>query len=238
MFTLETEHPVAYTSPDHLYPQGTKNDKGGPSYTWENGFNPFVDEVVTYFNRPDLKVLDLGAASGYLVKDFMKRGCITVGLEGSDWSIKNKVKNWKELYGKNLFTCDIGKPFQIKYNQNPVKFNLINAWEVVEHLPPEELSVFTENVYNHLEDDGIFVCSISPWFEPSVINPSVNLHLAHKVTSKQDWKDIFNRFEFIGPLKEAYDSGYHYIFQERYRGRVREQEGAKHTFWSTMRKKL
>jgi len=237
MYSLLTDYPIAYSSPDNLYPQGTKNVLGGPDYTWKDGFNPFVDEVVDYFKTQNIRVLDLGAASGYLVKDFLSRGCDAIGLEGSDWSIINNIENWSEYKNTRLFTCDISQPFSILYNGKPAKFNLINAWEVVEHIDPSNLPTLVENIYNHLDDEGIFVCSISPWFEPSRMDPSINLHLSHNIKSKREWENIFSNFEFFGPIKEQHNSGYHYIFKNRYRGIVREAEGGRHTFWSTLRKK-
>lgn len=237
MYKLITDFEVAVDSPDHLYPQGTKNILGGPYYEWADGHNPFVDEVVDYFKKPTLRVLDLGAASGYLVSDFLSRGCQTVGLEGSNWPILNKVCNWEKFENKNLFTCDISKPFQLFESDVEAKFDLINAWEVIEHIAPEDLPTFADNVYKHLSDEGIFVFSLSPWFEPSKIDPKINLHLSYQINKKAQWKEIFNKFEFVGPLSEKYDSGYHYIFNNRYRGKVRQAEGSTHTFWSTLKKK-
>ena len=70
MIELISEYKLAKDSPDHHYPQGTKNVAGGPYYNWLNNKNPFVAEVQNYFNRKDISVLDLGAASGVLVDDF------------------------------------------------------------------------------------------------------------------------------------------------------------------------
>lgn len=237
MYKVVTNHPLASTSPDHIYPQGTKNTLGGPDYSWKDTYNPFADEVIKYFNKPTISVLDLGAASGYLVKDFLARGCDAVGLEGSNWPLKNNVENWVLYNNKRLFTCDIGRPFSILLNNNPVKFDLINAWEVIEHIDPSNLNVLAQNVLNHLNDDGIFVFSLSPWFEPSVHDSKINLHLSYNINKKHEWEKIFSDFEFVGPVKETYNCGYHYMFENRYRGKIREQEGKKHTFWSTLMKK-
>lgn len=238
MYTLKTNHPIADTSPDHIYPKGVKNKLGGPDYSWKDGYNPFVDEVIKYFGTSSIKVLDLGAASGYLVRDFLMRECDAIGLEGSNWAVTNNESIWIEHNNSRLFTCDIGKPFTLHKDNIPVKFDLITAWEVIEHLPPGELSTFANNVYNHLSNDGIFVFSLSPWFEPSDADPTVNLHLSYKITSKKQWKEIFNQFDFVGPVTGPFDTSYHYIFKERYRGRVREREGLRHTFWSTLKKRV
>lgn len=235
MIELISQYKLAKDSPDHHYPQGTKNVAGGPYYNWLNNNNPFVAEVQNYFNRKDISVLDLGAASGVLVDDFIVKGADAVGLEGSDWPIKNNRPNW-DKYSDKLFTCDISKPFTIEENKSLKKFDLIMAWEVIEHLPPEELHQFADNVFKHLDDDGIFVFSLSPWFEPSVHDSKVNLHLSHEIKYKKDWAKIFNKFKFVGPISEKHDSGWHYIFKNRYRGKVRGPEGEKHTFWSTLMK--
>jgi len=236
MIKLISEHTLAATSPDHHYPQGTKNIAGGPFYDWHGDENPFVDEVQEYFNKKDISVLDLGAASGELVKDFMVKGADAVGLEGSDWPIKNNRDSWK-VYSDRLFTCDISKPFTIEQAGEIKKFDLINAWEVIEHLPPNELNQFADNVHKHLKDNGIFVVSISPWVEPSRIDPKVNLHLSHEIKAKKRWAQIFNKFEFVGPVSEKHDSAWHYIFKYRYRGKIRNsEESGRHTFWSTLMK--
>lgn len=235
-YQLKTNFTVATDSPDHIYPQGTRNVAGGPYYDWINGFNPFVDEVQEYFQKTDIRVLDLGAASGCLVNDFLLKGADAIGLEGSTWPIDNDRSNWKLYHNDRLFTCDLGKPFSIYHDDQPAKFDLICAWEVIEHLPPKELNDFADNVYNHLDDNGIFCFSLSPWFEPSVHDSSINLHLSYQITSKQEWKNIFHKFEFVGPVSETHDSAWHYLFKHRYRGKIREAEGGKHTFWSTLKK--
>ena len=97
MIELISKNRLAKDSPDHHYPQGTKNTAGGPYYNWVNNKNPFVDEVQNYFKSKDISVLDLGAASGVLVDDFIVKGADAVGLEGSDWPIKNNRSNCHKL---------------------------------------------------------------------------------------------------------------------------------------------
>ena len=238
-YSIVTNHPIAETSLDHIFPKGVKNDKGGPKYLWTGSYNPFVDDVVKHFRQDNLPVLDLGASSGYLVNDFLVKGCDVVGIEGSDWPIINKAIHWETWHNIRLFNADISKPFQLLKDNTPASFKLINAWEVVEHLHPDGLNTFTENVYNHLDDDGIFVMSVSPWFEPADLkdNTYINLHQSHEIKLRSEWKLIFHKFEFFGTIREKHGSAYHYIFDNRYRGKVRGPEGKKHTFWSTLRKK-
>ncbi len=42
-----------------------------------------------------------------------------------------------------------------------MKFDLITAWELIEHLPEAGFRVFCQNVLTHLDQGGLFVASIS-----------------------------------------------------------------------------
>jgi 2-polyprenyl-3-methyl-5-hydroxy-6-metoxy-1,4-benzoquinol methylase len=160
-FIVETKHPIAFDSPDHLNPLGTKNDN--------LTCIPFISDLEgTFGNR--FHVMDLGCAGGLLVHDFVRRGHIALGLEGSDYNIQNHSGEWPVLYQKNLFTCDISRKYSVFIDENgekmPFLCDVISAWEVVEHIPPERLGVFFENIRKHLRIGGQFFGSIS-------INPCI-----------------------------------------------------------------
>ena len=157
-----TEYPVALDSPDHLHPYGAILNNSTNS--------AFIDEVELHFKRT-ISMCDLGCAGGQLVADFKRRGHTAIGIEGSDSAITHF--NWPELYGKNLFTADIGRPFTITEDEDPspfaepFDFDLITAWEVLEHLPPKRLEDFFLNVNIHLKLDGMFLASINTTSETS-----------------------------------------------------------------------
>lgn len=155
-FKISTEYRIAYDSPDHIMPHGTSFDNSTS--------DAFIDESLKYFkssNLENINFLDLGCAGGQLVVDFYKRGNLSIGLEGSDYSIINKRANWPEWNEKILFTCDIARPYTILYDDTSILFNLITAWEVVEHINTNQLKTFFENINNHLEVDGLFLASVS-----------------------------------------------------------------------------
>tara|TARA_Y100000361_G_scaffold153722_1_gene176363 strand:- start:1108 stop:1815 length:708 start_codon:yes stop_codon:yes gene_type:complete len=224
-----TDKPVALDSPDHTDPHGTAND---------NTANPsFVTELNNYFDRP-INYLDLGCSGGQFVVDMMKDNNLCVGLEGSDYSIPDNQKkyeekesnqkrfmNWKKYYNKNLFTCDISEPFSVQSDDIDVKFNLISAWEVLEHIPANKLDNLFQNIYKHLTDDGIFVGSISLSEE--------KWHLT--VEEPPFWEDVFKRngFKMVGE-DNFYDSEgpHHYLFKHRLRGKF------KNSFWTTLQKDI
>jgi len=175
---IETEYKIAFDSPDHIAPWGTARD----NYT-NRSFVLLMNKLLCGdFSNTQLKFLDLGCAGGQLVKDFRDLGYISVGLEGSDYSLKHKRANWPLLAGKSLFTCDITKPFEIKLEDKKIKFNLITAWDVLEHIRTEELDNVFKNIINHLEKGGYFIASTSP---SSDIHEGLELHQTRM--TNQEW---------------------------------------------------
>jgi cyclopropane fatty-acyl-phospholipid synthase-like methyltransferase len=66
---------------------------------------------------------------------------------------------------------------------------MITAWEVIEHIHPDNLNMFFTNISNHLENQGIFVGSISTKIE------IIEGHVLHQaVFSEADWYKNFPKF--------------------------------------------
>src|ERR1044071_3838525 len=125
--TVKTDFRVAFESPDHIAPKGTAVNN-----STNKKFVLHMDaKLHREFGSKTLQVMDLGCAGGQMVADFMKLRWGGVGLEGSDFSLKHRRANWKDLANKNLFTCDITKPFQVTLNGRDAQFHLITAWEVM-----------------------------------------------------------------------------------------------------------
>jgi len=201
MITIKTSFPIAIDSPDHLRPWGTMRDNS-------TDFN-FINEMEEHFKHK-INFLDLGCSGGALVHDFLKRGHKAVGLEGSDYSLKNKRAEWPTLANKNLFTCDISKIYEIFEDDKPMKFDLITAWEVVEHIHPDALDIFFENIKNHLKPEGIFLASVSTC---NSFENGVELH--QSVFTEKEWKE-----NILNKVLSLYD----YPFKNK----VRKDEGSFH----------
>ncbi len=161
-----TDFPVAYDSDDHKYPEGTWMD---------NSLHiPFVDEVETTFSGRKINFMDLGCAGGQLVVEMHNRGHIAVGLEGSDHSISPSLdmvkkmgcmpagySNWLK-YGRDiLHTCDVTKDYTVVMDENPLQFDLISCWDVMEHFYPEQIGTFCSMVSKHLKPGGLFIATIA-----------------------------------------------------------------------------
>ena len=188
-----TDHRVAFTSPDHVAPLGTKYDNS------TNGkFVLYMSQLIRkQIQAPMFGFMDLGCSGGQLVADFRTLGWLAVGLEGSDYSLKQKRANWAHLANKNLFTCDVTKPFEVEYDGKPARFHLITMWEVLEHIRMEDLPQLFENIQKHLADGGYFIASTA---SGSSVVDGIELHQTQWKTD--EWhKFIASRFPHLKPAR-------------------------------------
>lgn len=195
-FKVLTDHKVAFESPDHIHPVGTKNDNSTSL--------SFIEEVEKLFKKEKLNVMDLGCAGGQLVVDFFKRGHAAIGIEGSSYNVEHKQVNWSEYYEKILWTADVTKPFLVVDESNQeVKFDLITAWELIEHLLPEDLESFLRRAIDKLSDDGLFILSVNQ--DPDVRREKDGslIFLHQSVFPERYWREeILKNFNVVNyPVK-------------------------------------
>jgi len=190
---VETNYPVAYASPDHLMPWGTANDN-----STNKKFVLHMAKLLGGHHQSNAPAfLDLGCSGGQLVKDFITLNWTAVGLEGSDYSLKQGRANWPSLAGRNLFTCDITKPFQILLDGQPARFDLITAWEVLEHIQPNDLDTLFSNICLCLKPGGYFVASTS---STSDIRGGIELHQCR--LSNLEWQSLIkDRYPDLEPAQ-------------------------------------
>lgn len=163
LFALETQSPVATTSADHQWPRGTASDNSR-----NRSFNLKLYHHFDY--RPDLRLLDLGCAGGGFVKSILEDGYTGIGVEGSDFSRKLRSGAW-DTCPHHLLTADITARFQLRDRSgDPMRFQCITAWEVLEHIPAEKLPGLLDNIARHLSADGMFVASVdtAPDADPTI----------------------------------------------------------------------
>lgn len=151
-FHVETAFPLAIQSADHLHPRGTIND---------NSVNyRFNLRLYQFLGHPErLTLMDLGCAGGGLVRSFLEDGHLAIGLEGSDASKLSRSGEWGVI-PFHLFTCDLTKPYRVRLAGQPVQFDVITSWDVLEHIPETGLAGMIESIYGHLRPGGYFICSV------------------------------------------------------------------------------
>jgi SAM-dependent methyltransferase len=185
---LKAEREVAYKSPDHLNPWGTRRD---------NSVNRrFNNKLYKLFPQgASLKILDLGCSGGGFVKTCLDDGFLAVGLEGSDYSKRFRRAEWRTI-PEYLFTCDITGEFEllieISGETRPLQFDVVTCWELMEHIATPDLPRLAGNVIKHLSPDGLWIMSVSS--RPDIIN-GVNLH--QTVQPKSWWIDTFAQLGLV-----------------------------------------
>lgn len=185
---LITDHPVAVASADHIHPRGAMQD---------NTHSPrFVDACRRVFTNPSL--LDLGCAGGGLVKDFLDAGLQAYGLEGSDFPKTAAHGEWSRI-PENLFCCDITKPFTLTDDGRAAfQFDVISAWEVLEHIQENDLPQFFQNIVAHLKYGGVFVASIATYPDET---PDAKYHVTIK--DAEWWENQFSEHG-LRPIRNSY----------------------------------
>lgn len=182
------EKEVAYDSPDYIMPWGTKQDNS-LNYRFNEKLYALYSEKIE-----GIKVLDLGCSGGGFVKSCHDDGHLAVGLEGNDYSQKRCRCEWGTI-PDFLFTCDITAKFEVfmekKNCMEPLKFDVITAWEVLEHIMENDLPMVVDNISRHLESNGLWIVSISPNEE---IIEGIRLH--QTVKHKEWWIELFDSLGF------------------------------------------
>jgi len=175
---LNTEHPIAVESYDHIdtkiYPAWIKEkDK-----SYNLAFNAKLYKICT----PPTSVLDIGCGAGTFTKTILDEGNESVGLEGSTHPQNVQMGGWPFI-PNNLFTCDVTYPFILHSgDSNPYQFDVVTAWEFVEHIQEKDLPQVWKNIRTHLKLGGLFIMST-----PSDINHPPRHGLDHHRT-RREWQ--------------------------------------------------
>lgn len=180
---VKTDRPIAYESPDHLVPWGTRRDNSRNRRFNQKLYRLFGEQ------RGPLWIADLGCSGGGFVKDCLDDGCVAVGIEGSDFSKRFRRAEWRTI-PEYLFTADITTPFEIvgefADGQKPLLFDAVTSWEVMEHIHERDLPGVAANVKKHLRPGGLWIMSVSS--RDDYVN-GVNLH--QTVKPAQWWIEMF-----------------------------------------------
>jgi SAM-dependent methyltransferase len=190
--SIESDHPVALFSADHRFPKGTAAD--------DTRYPRFCIKSEQILGQ-HLRFLDVGCSGGGLVFDFLQRGHFAIGLEGSNYSKLNQRAHWS-IIPHHLFTCDATKPYGIRseIDHSLQTFDLISAWEVLEHIHEHDLPQFFTNVRNHLRPGGLFVASVAT-FEDADSKTGEVWHVT--VKPKSWWEEKIKAFRLL-PIESKF----------------------------------
>lgn len=167
---------------DNFYPEEyfTSEDPFPVDMVVDNYYN----SVTTLYN--DLtgtkvkSILEVGTSKGWFTKKFHDNGIEILGLEGTEYGIKECVKSG--IPEDILKRQDFRKRFDLKR-----KFDLVICTEVAEHVEPCFSSTLVENIINH--GDIIWFSSVQPYVN------SPHYHHPNEQPNKF-WINIFDYFGY------------------------------------------
>jgi SAM-dependent methyltransferase/glycosyltransferase involved in cell wall biosynthesis len=172
---MKTDHPIAIGSADHVHQRGSAND--------DTRHPPFVASCERHFSNRPIRHLDLGCAGGGLVWDFIQAGHQSFGVEGSDFSARIRRAYWR-VVPDHLFTADITEPFTLlDASGNPAIFDVVSAWEVLEHIPETAVDTLFTNIVRCLRPGGIFAASVATFPDEDPATGAV----WHVTIKPRDW---------------------------------------------------
>lgn len=155
----------------------------GGGYHRNPNFNKLAYQL---FNIHPLFILDIGCGGGNFIEDCIKDGHYAIGIDGLYLYSKLGLNSWGK-YPNNYFNVDIGRHFQILYNNQNILFDIITSWECFEHIKTVDVPQMINNIVKHIKIGGYCIFSTS-------INDEVN-HRTRR--DKKWWIDQFCLQGFI-----------------------------------------
>ena len=179
---LASSSGVAADSVDHIVPKGTSRD----NTRWPR-LAIWAEE---FFGRK-IRFLDLGCSGGGVVFDLHLGGHAAAGVEGSDLSARFERAEWGTI-GQHLFVSDITKDFELREagGTGAAQFDLITAWEVLEHIPQNLLEGLFRNIDRHLAAGGVFAASVATFED---MDAATGLRWHQTVKPKAWWLEEIRR---------------------------------------------
>jgi SAM-dependent methyltransferase len=195
---LQTEFPRAALYRPRKAAPGSANEPGRSA-----GFNHMLYQ---YFGgRDQLRVLDLGCGGGGYVRSLLDDGHFAVGLDGSDLHLLDQADEWSTI-SRHLLTCDITKPFRLREHSTdePLRFDVITGWRVLEHIAPEGLHGLFGNIDRHLAPSGVVLLSIATALD---WDPATGDVWNVTVKPRTWWEDRFAAYGFEVEDREPFTRG-------------------------------
>lgn len=152
----------ASESLDNLYPKGALASIGNPGFLLE------MDRRL----KCNPRWIDLGCAQGTLVKAARMLGWEAYGIDGAESAVRPS---------RFILNGDITEHISASE-----PFDMVTAWEVLEHIPEHLLPGVVDNIVRNLKPGGLFLASTND--EPE-LHCGVDLHVT-KLTNSQ-WKNLF-----------------------------------------------
>ncbi|MFK7969752.1 MAG: class I SAM-dependent methyltransferase [Bacteroidia bacterium] len=158
---------------------------------------PFIEEAISI--KPGMKVLEIGAAEGGVLKPFVERGCWVMGVDLSPSRIETAKRFLAEevnegkahFIAQNVYDDD----FEKKWSGH---FELIILKDTIEHIPDQER--FIPYIKRFLKPGGAIFFGFPPWRMPFGGHQQI---CSSKRLSKLPWFHLFPKGIYKSILNAA-----------------------------------
>lgn len=158
---------------------------------WFSGWLSYLDKHVDFQESSKRKVLEIGCSIGAVSHILSDRGFEVHASDISQYAVIRAKKLAKKLKKDiSFYVFDVHKKIPIKE-----KFNIIIAFEVIEHLRDPRRAI--SNMKNKLTADGILICS-TPNKKTDMSSDPTHIN----VKSVNEWRRIFKKEGFKKVLIE------------------------------------
>jgi SAM-dependent methyltransferase len=162
-----------------------------------------VNEILTWFNKKDARILDLGCGTGLHALRFAEMGHRVIGLDKSEPAIGLAKEYAKGREGLRFEVADIEQEPLYKYE---IQDLVVSIGNTISHLPRHSLVALFDRVRRCLAPGGIFTFNTIYWASPFLKNviergPDGEIYVTWERTLKEDKGTVLLKGHFV---KESY----------------------------------
>ncbi len=172
----------------HLYFDGPR-EYGYGGYTYDGRWRPVAKDIVEYFKlKPGDRILDVGCAKGFLVKDLLELGIDAYGIDISEYAIINCEP---EVIGR----LHIGSAEKIIFPNN--SFQAVVSINTIHNLPRLGCITALQEIERIAPGKGFI--QVDSYHSPAQKEVFENWVLTAKYHGYPDeWRKLFNQAGYTG----------------------------------------
>ena len=123
---------------------------------------PFIEKLVTI--KPGMRVLEIGCGEGVVLKAFINKGCVGVGVEMDAARIENARIFLEEELSNRRIEFIVKDIYNVSVEELKGLFDIIVLKDVIEHIHDQEKLIGW--MRNYLKINGVIFFGFPPWQMP------------------------------------------------------------------------
>ena len=138
---------------------------------------PFIEKK--FLIKPGMRVLEIGAGEGGVLKAFVNKGCTGVGVELNESRVVNGSLWLKEDIESGKLSFFVNDIYDTDINTLGGEFDIIVLKDVIEHIHDQARLI--ERLHSFLKPGGVIYFGFPPWQMPFGGHQQMCVHSLSKV---------------------------------------------------------